>query len=647
MLRGWPKAHFIAYAVFPDTAGQSLIRDSGPIGPKLGATVYAVFSDTAGLSLFVSRRRYLTPILDAASNWCYGTNHELSARRQNFQMNDDSDQPADRGPLTLNDEQWREARRRAEVIGPLADCPAVSQQAAEDAGRALGLSGRTVYTLVRAWRRSGGSIPVLVPPKPTGGRGKHRISVAADNIIADAVDWFYLKPQKPSVAAVVREVRRRCRLVGIVPPALNTVKDRINKVRPEKSVIKREGSKPAQRLRPAPGATPNARAPLDAIQIDHTKIDVIVVDSAARLPIGRPYLTVAIDEFSRCIVGICITLEAPSATSVGLCITHIATNKKPWLERLDVECEWPMHGKPRRIYVDNGAEFHSEGLRRGCEAHGIKLDHRPMGRPHYGGIVERVIGTAMRMLHELPGTTFSNIQQRGTYNSDAKAALTLAELERWITLAICGRYHNEWHSTIKQTPAAKWGLGIEHCGEPTAVQNASAFLIDFLPIVKRRIQRCGFVVDHIGYYASALSPWIAARDRCAKYSIRTDPRDLSRIWVLDPERSIYIEVPFRALSNPPITKWEQRAALTQLREQGRKQIDEATIFKAIAQMRTIVATATKETRAMRRNRSRRAHLATTPDNAPVLPLMDVSPLVEIPTADDGSLAQPFDDVEEW
>src|SRR5262249_44574576 len=154
--------------------------------------------------------------------------------------------------------------------------------------------------------------------------------------------------------------------------ALNTVKDRINKVRPDKALAKREGSDPAQRLRPAPGATPNARAPLSVVQIDHTKIDVIVVDCATRLPIGRPYLTVAIDEFSRCIIGICITLEAPSATSVGLCITHAVTNKGPWLERLGIECSWPMHGKPLRIYVDNGAEFHSEGLRRGCEIHGIK-----------------------------------------------------------------------------------------------------------------------------------------------------------------------------------------------------------------------------------------------------------------------------------
>ena len=103
-----------------------------------------------------------------------------------------------------------------------------------------------------------------------------------------------------------------------------------------------------------------------------------------------------------------VTLEAPSATSVGLCLAHMVTDKRAWLERLGVEAAWPMSGKPPRLYVDNAAEFHSEALRRGCEQHGIGLPYRPKGRPHYGGIVERVIGTMMQLVHELPGTTFSN-----------------------------------------------------------------------------------------------------------------------------------------------------------------------------------------------------------------------------------------------
>jgi hypothetical protein len=61
---------------------------------------------------------------------------------------------------------------------------------------------------------------------------------------------------------------------------------------------------------------------------------------------------------------------------------------------------------------------------------GSGLRYRPPGQPHFGGVVQRVIGTMMQMVHELPGTTFSSTAERGGYNSDANAVLTLRELQR-------------------------------------------------------------------------------------------------------------------------------------------------------------------------------------------------------------------------
>src|SRR5260370_39694 len=122
-------------------------------------------------------------------------------------------------------------------------------------------------------------------------------------------------------------------------------------------------------LRGAGGVTPPAGAVLAQVQIDHTVIDVIVVDERHRLPIGRPYVTAGIDVFSRCIVGLVVTLEAPSALSAGLCLAHMATDKRAWLERLGVTASWPMSGKPAELLLDNAAEFKSEALRRGGDAH--------------------------------------------------------------------------------------------------------------------------------------------------------------------------------------------------------------------------------------------------------------------------------------
>jgi putative transposase len=71
--------------------------------------------------------------------------------------------------------------------------------------------------------------------------------------------------------------------------------------------------------------------------------------------------------------------------AVGLCLAHVVTDKRAWLERLGVgEAVWPVSGKPSEIYVDNAAEFKSEDLRRGCEEHGIRVAWRPPGHAGAG-----------------------------------------------------------------------------------------------------------------------------------------------------------------------------------------------------------------------------------------------------------------------
>ena len=38
------------------------------------------------------------------------------------------------------------------------------------------------------------------------------------------------------------------------------------------------------------------------------------------------------------------------------------------------------------------------------------------------------------------------------------------------------------------------------------------YLIDFLSMLRRTLQRDGFTVDHIRYFSNVLKPWIASRD---------------------------------------------------------------------------------------------------------------------------------------
>lgn len=93
-------------------------------------------------------------------------------------------------------------------------------------------------------------------------------------------------------------------------------------------------------------------------------------------------------------------------------------------------------------------------------------------------------------------TAVFNPNQRGKYDTDGTGALPGRELERWLTLAI-GAYHGSVHGTLLQTPAALWSDAVARSKTTTIVTNATAFMVDFLPLIKRALTRTVFVIDHI------------------------------------------------------------------------------------------------------------------------------------------------------
>lgn len=556
---------------------------------------------------------------------------------------DESEQfEVERGVLTSSAELWSVAVRRAEVISELACHENAGADRVNEAAAALGLSRRYVYELLRRWHAGEGVASDLLPGRRGAPAGRRLLSPAVEDVIREAIRTHYLSRQRRSVAAVYREVARLCRLQGLPLPSRGSLVRRIGQIDAVKQVGRREGADAVRARQSAGGVVPPVRRVLDQVQIDHTPVDVIVVDERHRLPIGRPYITVGIDVYSRSIVGLVVTLEAPSALSAGLCLSNMVTDKRGWLERLGVDASWPMSGKPAELYLDNAAEFHSDALRRGCEQHGIRLRYRPPGQPHYGGVVERVIGTMMKTVHELPGTTFSNPHERGSYDSEKTAALTLKELERWLVLAIAS-YHGSVHGGIGRTPAGRWNAGLAEA-VPVVVVNPAAFLIDFLPVIRRTLTRSGFTIDHVQYFSDALKPWIARREKLGRFVIRRDPRDISRVWVLDPEGIEYMPVPYRRLSHPPVTVWEQKAAVAALRAEGRADVDEEALFRQIELMRDVVTAAARTTKRARRHTERRTTTPSAPrtSTAALIPPIEGNADLSSPEA-----AAPFAEIEEW
>jgi putative transposase len=516
---------------------------------------------------------------------------------------------------------WDEARRCLPVIRRLAENSARKRSDIVAAAAELGYGPTHVYALLRRYLADA-RLTSLLPRRRGPERGISLLDQEVDALINEVIDNFYLTRQQPRIVDLFDEVRRRCIVAGLVAPSRKAITARLQTRRPRDVVAKREGRKAARdRYLPAVGSL-EAHWPLSLTQIDHTLVDVIVVDSATRMPIQRPWLTLAIDVCTRCVAGFHLSLEPPSATSVALCLSHAALSKESWLAERGIDAVWPVRGIPERLHLDNAKEFRSEALKRGCEQYGIAIDHWPVRTPHYGGHIERLIGTMMGKVHLLPGTTFSNVQAKGDLNPDKTAAMTLDEVERWLGHAIAGVYHCDLHRGIGTTPLAAWQRGTLGDGttlgrgEPTAVADPRRFLIDFLPIARRMIRRDGVALHSIAYWADVLSTWIGHPEPMV---IRYDPCDLSRIYLLGPDGSYY-DLSYRDLRRPPISLWEHRLALKRLREDGRALVDETAIFRTIEAMRTIANDAVLASKTARRQRERRKSIVPASERSDLLPV---------------------------
>jgi putative transposase len=436
-------------------------------------------------------------------------------------------------------------------------------------------------------------------------RGKNRLAPDIEAMIERCIDALYLSEQKLTAAALFEAVEHECRKANLKAPSLKAVRRRIQ-ARPAREVITaREGRAVAeQRFRPVPGHL-ESTWPLDLLQIDHTPLDLIIVDDIARKPIGRPWLTLALDVHTRTVAGFLVSLDPPSATSVALAVAHAVLPKEAWLAARSVTLPWSVAGLPRCVHVDNAREFHSQAFERGCRQHGIQIEYRPVRTPRYGGHIERLMGTLMGRIHALPGTTFSNTCARGAADPEAAAVLTLGEFEAVFTLEVLGPYHMEVHSALGIPPLAAWAERLSARPSPLIQPgDATAFFRNLLPFKDVAVRREGIRLHSIFYYDDVLTTWLGSGTRMR---VKYDPRDLSCVFLEDVEGRHW-PIRYRELARPPITLWEQRAAVRELRERGKGLVDEVRIFEAIEARRALVEEAAAKTMAARREVQRTAHL---------------------------------------
>jgi putative transposase len=497
--------------------------------------------------------------------------------------------------LQASDDDWAEAVRREAVIRPLAAMPRLGRSAVLAAAGILGLSEPRTYGLVRTFREQPVAASLL--PRRTGpAKGLRRLDPAIERRVEAAIEGIYLKPERPTLNRLLGQVRHDCLAAGLKPPSIKALRARVTARSLQERTKARAGAAAAGNQFRQVKTGLRTERPLQIVQIDHTPVDIMLVDDITRACIGRPWLTLVLDVHTRMVAGLTLSLDPPSAAGAAIAISQAVVSKTEWLADRSINLAWLVQGLPELIHVDNAAEFHSRAFERGCQQYGVRLEYRPPATPRFGGHIERLMGTLMGRIQALPGSTFSNVSARGGYRSEAHAILTFREFERILVLEVLGPYHNDVHVTLGRTPAAAWHEGTANL-VPRPPMDPTVLLLDFLPFEERAIRRDGIRLFNIFYQDGALAHLVA--EGGAKLRIKYDPRDFSAVFVELPDGD-HIRVPYADISRPAVTLWEHREASRRLREEGRRTVDEHAIFAAIAEQRRVLAEAHGHSKRARR-----------------------------------------------
>ncbi|HAE00484.1 MAG: hypothetical protein CMK02_07130 [Polycyclovorans sp.] len=441
-------------------------------------------------------------------------------------------------------------------------------------------SQTTVRGWWQRWVYSGFKVESLLPRYHLRGNRTSKVSPAVERMIADAIRSRYLTKKCHTVGVVYikllemleKENVGRSVEFQLQAPALSTLTRRIRALDPYVVAVARKGKAHADRLYKHVGMGVTSRFPLDVVQIDHTVLDVILTDENGTL-LGRPTLTVAIDVYSRAVLGFHISFDAPGWKSVMRCLSMAIQPKDSIFKRYSsLRFGWPCHGIMLTVLLDNGPEFHGHAIEDAANGLSIELRYCPAKKPYYKGIVERYFGTAnTKLVHRLPGTTFSNTKARGDYKSEKEACVTLPKLEEWFTRFVIEIYMPSLHMGILEAPLDRWGKGVKltsiRLPDPSIPMAVLLGEIVFRSLTRRGIELYGlmFSSEELALGLRRRIAVLGKNKAKGKVKVKFDASDMGRVWVhaVPNEPPIYVPCIDQEASDG-IPLWQVKAVRSRL-----------------------------------------------------------------------------------
>lgn len=415
-----------------------------------------------------------------------------------------------------------------------------------------------------ALANGGNEVLALIPNLEARGNRGPRLSDEQEDALRKIIEEKWRSHEAKNYKSCFRELSVRCEMDGIRTPSYPTLIARIKAEENNQDVRIRHGKRMAYQRNEFVNVlyfdTPvNGSRPFQYVHIDHTQLDIELISSRTGKPMGRPWLSFAIDAWSRRIVAFYLTFDPPSYHSVMMVVRDMVKR---------------FHRLPEFIVVDNGRDFQSTAFEAFLQVMGVHLRFRPAGQPRHGAVLERIFGRAnTEYIHNLAGNTKATKNVRMTTGKHMPvnfAEWTLENmyygLEHWAT----EYYEQERHPALGESPREAFLRGQRESGARSHkhIIFNQEFLIATCPPVDREGVRLingqrGVKVNDMLYWCPDFRDAHVAGQRLP---VRYDPWDASSVYVRLKDR--WVRAVCRNLMNlGQLTDMERRALTTEYTQQ--------------------------------------------------------------------------------
>ncbi|WP_083657734.1 Mu transposase C-terminal domain-containing protein [Herbaspirillum camelliae] len=328
---------------------------------------------------------------------------------------------------------------------------------------------------------------------------------------------------------------------------------------------------------------------LQRVEIDHTPLDLFVIDETTDLPQGRPTVTLAIDAYSKMPVGMHIGFSGPSIEAVFACIRHALLPKTYVKDAYpEIENDWPCYGHIETLVCDNGLEFHSHELERVALELGTQIVFCPKRQAYYKGSIERFLKSLnFQFARMLPGHSFAKWFHREDYDPLKDAVITFDQMMRYLHRWLIDVYAQRLHRGINSSPYRKWSENALQ-EPPRLIADLDRLDITLGRSCERTLFHYGIELHNLRYNDPALLAIRRQLGEQVKVQIRYYFDDISLIHVIDPITQNAIPVPALDQAYARGLSIEQhRLICARAREINKGAINTSSIARAKSEIREI------------------------------------------------------------